>query len=133
MGSRCLLVILVSGNMRLPVPPARTTPFIGAPGTVENAFKLQYTFSQMLVTELASALDWSQPATPSLPDERPCVSLSQGPCATGDLIARAFYLPPVKDVDTDVSNPRSAPIPPPELRHGASLPGTGTIPARRAN
>src|SRR6266446_6916496 len=28
MGSRCLLVTLVSGNMRLPVPPARITPFI---------------------------------------------------------------------------------------------------------
>src|SRR5215203_1650562 len=28
MGRRCLLVILVSGNRRLPVPPANTTPFI---------------------------------------------------------------------------------------------------------
>src|SRR5579862_7842831 len=28
MGSRCLLVILVSGKRRLPVPPARTMPFI---------------------------------------------------------------------------------------------------------
>src|SRR5436305_7307661 len=27
-GSRCLLVILVSGKRRLPVPPARTMPFM---------------------------------------------------------------------------------------------------------
>src|SRR5229473_5548599 len=27
-GSRCLLVTLVSGNRREPVPPARTTPFM---------------------------------------------------------------------------------------------------------
>ena len=28
MGNKCLFVIFVSGNKRLPVPPARTTPFI---------------------------------------------------------------------------------------------------------
>jgi hypothetical protein len=32
-GSRCLLVTLVSGNRREPVPPARTIPFIVAPST----------------------------------------------------------------------------------------------------
>src|ERR1700694_536392 len=30
MGSRCLLVIRVSGYMRVPLPPARITPFIPA-------------------------------------------------------------------------------------------------------
>src|ERR1035441_3586242 len=34
MGSRCLLVIFVSGNNRLPVPPASTTPFISSYHTV---------------------------------------------------------------------------------------------------
>src|ERR1035438_662912 len=29
MGSKCLLVTRVIGKSRLPVPPARTTPFIG--------------------------------------------------------------------------------------------------------
>src|ERR1700752_2570120 len=39
-GSKCLLVTLVIGKRRLPVPPARTTPFMLPPGlTVDTGIR----------------------------------------------------------------------------------------------
>src|SRR5665213_765026 len=94
MGSRCLLVILVRGNMRLPVPPARTTPFIappwGKPCSVGNAFKSLVYLPQMLITESAIA---RVAATVSQRDRPVSAALFRLPFGKGDPGAPMFGSP----------------------------------------